>query len=67
MDSDDNVNNVIEIAYDRRRLESLKNARVDTEQLFARCKVTIQASQELLQQVDDLLMRSRIKAGGAEI
>ena len=50
----------IEFAYDRRRLESLKNVVVDTQELYTRCQVTIQASQELLQQVDDLLMRSRI-------
>ena len=28
---------------------------VDTQELYARCKVTMQESQELLQQVDDLL------------
>ena len=48
---------VIEFAFERRRLESLKNAVVDTQELFSRCKVTVQESQELLQQVDDLLMR----------
>jgi hypothetical protein len=50
----------IEFANDRRRLESLKNVVVDTQELYTRCKVTIQESQELLQRVDDLLMRSRI-------
>jgi len=62
----------IEFAHDRRRLESLKNAVVDTQELYSRCEVTMQESQELLQQVDELLMRSRIKgsrikAGSAEI
>ena len=54
MDSDKEV---IDFAFERRRLESLKNAVVDTQELFSRCKVTVQESQELLQQVDDLLMR----------
>jgi len=65
MHSDDKVS---EITYDRRRLESLKNVVVDTQELYTRCMVTMQESQELMQQVDDLLMRSRIhlKAGGAE-
>ena len=53
----DSDKEAIELAYDRRRLESLKNVVVDTQELYTRCEVTIQASQELLQQVDDLLMR----------
>ena len=57
MDSDKEA---IEFAYDRRRLESLKNVVVDTQELYRRCMVTMQESQELMQQVDDLLMRSRI-------
>ena len=39
MDSDKEV---IEIAFHRRRLELLKNAVVDTQELYARCKVTMQ-------------------------
>jgi len=58
MHSDDEVS---EIAYDRRRLESLKNVVVDTQELYTRCVVTMQESQELMQQVDDLLMRSALK------
>ena len=52
MDSDKEV---IEIAFHRQRLESLKSAVMDSQELYARCKVTMQESQELLQQVDDLL------------
>ena len=52
---------VSEITYDRRRLESLKNVVVDTQELYTRCMVTMQESQELMQQVDDLLMRSALK------
>ena len=52
---------VSEITYDRRRLESLKSAVVDTQELYTRCMVTMQESQELMQQVDDLLMRSALK------
>jgi len=52
---------VSEITYDRRRLESLKSAVVDTQELYTRCVVTMQESQELMQQVDDLLMRSALK------
>jgi hypothetical protein len=55
-------NEVIEIAADRRRLESLKSAVADTLELYAQCKVTMQESQQLLQQADDLLMR-QAKAG----
>jgi hypothetical protein len=51
----DSDKEVIEIAFDRRQLESLKSAVADTQDLYARCKVTMQESQELLQQVDDLL------------
>jgi hypothetical protein len=46
---------VIDIAFDRRQLESLKSAVVDSQELYARCEVTMQESRELLQQVDDLL------------
>ena len=52
---------VIEIAFNRRRLESLKSAVVDTQELYARCKVTMQESRELLQQADNLLL-TRTKA-----
>jgi hypothetical protein len=51
----DSDKEVIEIAFDRRQLELLKSAVVDTQELCGRCKVTMQESQELLQQVDDLL------------
>jgi hypothetical protein len=51
----DSDKEVVEIAFDRRQLELLKSAVVDTQELYARCKVTMQESQELLQQVDDLL------------
>lgn len=51
----DSDKEVIEIAFDRQRLESLKSAVVDSQELYARCKVTMQESQELLQQVDNLL------------
>jgi len=64
MHSDDKVS---EITYDRRRLESLKNVAVETQDLFSQCRVAVQESQELLRQVDELLMRSRIKVGSAEI
>jgi len=57
----DSDKEVIEIAFDRRQLELLKSAVDDTQELNARCKVTMQESQELLQQVDDLL-RIGIKA-----
>jgi hypothetical protein len=52
---------VIEIAFNRRRLESLKSAVVDAQELYARCKVTMQESRELLQQADNLLL-TRTKA-----
>jgi len=51
----DSDKEVIEIAFDRRQLESLKSAVADTQELYASCRVTMQESQELLQQVDDLL------------
>jgi hypothetical protein len=51
----DSDKEVIEIAFDRRQLELLKSAVVDTQELYAQCKVTMQESQKLLRQVDDLL------------
>ena len=45
---------IIEIAGDRRRLQSIRDAVLDTQDLCARARSTVQASQELLQQVDDL-------------
>jgi hypothetical protein len=51
----DSDKEVIEMAFDRRQLELLKSAVVDSQELYARCKVTMQESQELLQQADDLL------------
>src|SRR5262249_27370438 len=56
---------VIEIAFDWRRLESLKNAVVDAQELYSRCEVTVRESQELLQQLDDLLMPRSLKVDGA--
>ena len=45
---------IIEIADDRRRLQLLRNAVLDAQDLCARARSTVQATQELLQQVDDL-------------
>ena len=45
---------IIEIAGDRRRLQSIRDAVLDAQDLCARAMSTVQASQELLQQVDDL-------------
>jgi hypothetical protein len=45
---------IIEIAGDRRRLQSMRDAVLDTQDLCARARSTVQVSQELLQQVDDL-------------
>jgi len=55
----DSDKEVTEKAFDRRQLELLKSAVVDTQELYTRCMATVQESQELLQQVDELLMRSR--------
>jgi hypothetical protein len=48
------ANETIEIAGDRRRLKSIRDAVLDTQDLCARSRSTVQATQELLQQVDDL-------------
>ena len=48
---------IIEIAGDRRRLKSIRDAVLDTQDLCAGAMSTVQASQELLQQVDDLHRR----------
>ena len=48
---------VIEFAYDRRRLESLKDAVIDTQELYSRCEVTVRESEDLLRRLNDLLMR----------
>jgi hypothetical protein len=45
---------IIEIADDRRRLQLLRNAVLDAQDLCARARSTVQATQELLQQMDDL-------------
>jgi hypothetical protein len=45
---------IIEIAGDRRRLQSIRDAVLDTQDLCVRARSTVQASQKLLQQVDDL-------------
>jgi len=45
---------VIEIAGDRRRLQSIRDAVLDTQDLCAGARSTVRASQELLQQVDEL-------------
>jgi hypothetical protein len=44
---------VIEIAYDRRRLELAMKAVVGAQELCALSKVTVQESKELLRQLDD--------------
>jgi hypothetical protein len=44
---------VIEIAYDRRRLELAMNAVVDAQELCGRSEVIVQESKELLRQLDD--------------
>jgi hypothetical protein len=49
---------VIEIAGDRRRLQSVSEAIVDAQDLCARARLLVQESQELLRQVDDDLHRS---------
>ena len=49
---------VIEIANDRRRLQSATEAVVDAQDLCARARLLVQESQELLRQVDDDLHRS---------
>ncbi len=49
---------VIEIAYDRRRLQSATEAVVDVQDFCARARVLVQESQELLRQIDDDLHRS---------
>jgi hypothetical protein len=45
---------VIEIAFDRRRLQSATEAVVDALDLCARARLLVQESQELLRQVDNL-------------
>ena len=45
---------VIEIAADRRRLQSATEAVVDAQDLCARARLLVHESQELLRQVDDL-------------
>ena len=45
---------IIEIAGDRRRLQSIRDAVLDTQDLCEPARSTVQASQELLQQLDDL-------------
>ena len=49
---------VIEIADDRRRLQSATEAVVDAQDFCARARLLVQESQELLRQVDDDLHRS---------
>jgi len=45
---------VIEIAYDRTRLQSATEAVIDAQDLCARARLIVQESQELLRQADDL-------------
>ena len=45
---------IIEVADHRRRLQLIKDAVLDAQDLCARARSTVQASQELLQEVDDL-------------
>ena len=49
---------VIEIADDRRRLQSATEAAVDANDLCARARLLVQESQELLRQADHDLHRS---------
>jgi hypothetical protein len=51
MDDDETI---IEIAAHRRQLLLIKDAVLDTQDLCERARSTMQASQELLRQVDDL-------------
>jgi hypothetical protein len=45
---------IIEIPDDKRRLQLLRDAVLDAQDLCARTRSTVQATQELLQQVDNL-------------
>ena len=45
---------IIEVADHRRHLQLIKDAVLDAQDLCARTRSTVQASQELLQRVDDL-------------
>jgi hypothetical protein len=45
---------IIEIADHRRRLQLIKDAVLDAQDLCARARSTVWASEELLQQVDNL-------------
>ena len=45
---------IIEVCDHRRHLQLIKDAILDAQDLCARTRATVQASQELLQQVDGL-------------
>jgi hypothetical protein len=51
MDPDETI---IEVADHRRRLQLIKDAVLDAQDLCVRARSTMRASQELLQQVDSL-------------
>ena len=56
---------IIELADHRRHLQLIKDAVLDAQDLCARTRSTVQASQELLQRVDDLY-RSNMGACAAQ-
>ena len=49
---------IIKIAEQRRQLQLIRDALIETQVLCARSMSTVQESQELLQQVDDLRRRN---------
>jgi len=52
--NDGHPQTIIEVTGHRRHLQLIKDAVLDAQDLCARTRSTVQASQELLQQVDDL-------------
>ena len=56
---------IIEVADHRRHLQLIKDAVLDAQDLCARTRSTVQASQELLRRVDDLY-RSNMGACAAQ-
>jgi len=49
---------IIKVAEQRRQLQLIRDAIIETQVLCARSMSTVQESQELLQQVDDLRRRN---------
>ena len=49
---------IIKVAEQRRQLQLIRDALIETQVLCARSMSTVQESQELLQQVDDLRRRN---------